>query len=1561
MARSKVNVKFVILLAGCSVAAVGGLIGLYYSLVYRSSAQYATRADEKLAAGDARSAIDLYSKAVFKEQTNPEWLMKWRDAMVAFVPEDRIRFENQFEEYKNAVRQLAIIQRENVKNQADHLELMKRMAELSGNSPNVWKQLENDANQFLEFHAESTNNDWKELLRYRGMARVLQLISTQNPEIAAIQDAKKDIEEAIAFDPNDTDSIIILSDLHYILSERAAQESRKEEASRELATSTAVILSGLERAPQNPSLLLAMVQRSMDKARRELSGMTDQKVIRERSLILQKQLIPMLETAKIAVVDAKGVGVENSVVMRMKNFEETIDPASRLARTEEIARQALLASPTNAELLQSLAEILSERPDPTKPGANFANAITQMQQVIDLPAKGVGLDGLLLFQRKRVATFRQALWSSRRVMMLMNAPAADEESKKAVAAALVEARDYRTKLLAVESASSAEATLVDAHLAFIDTDYRKANTLLTKFNKDTNNTDPDSLLLYADVALKLNQPGAARDALMRVIELDSSNLMAMFALGQVELQLANFPRAREIFNSILRMIPDNETAKRALATISTIESGQGTVEGTIANSDRVDPVISALSEAERLARTVELEADGLTQVVALLQRKADELNDDPRLVRALAVHKVRNGDRDGAKASLDRAISKHDKNQELRAMRAGLESTDPIESQIAMIEVQDAPEFEKHLVKSDVYRKAKMDDKAKLELDAAEKLDPTNTRVLELRFMDAIENDNMAKAQELVDIAIARDADTLGGFSFRARMQAAQKKYAEAANTMQQAVDRGGAGPESYRLLGRMYMLAKRGAEATRSYEQALRLRPNDIGTVSDLIISLSVSGRNDEALAAARRYERIGRGDRSFLDLWLDLEAGVGIRAIAISERERILRSTPDDRANNVALIGLYITSESWSNARALIDRVRSKTDGLDIVFLDASWHWAQKDETKSRAAFDAYIANLGADNKEVRPFLVYAQFLSERNDLPGAFAILEKARPLQNPKTLEVDRSLVSLGMATNRNDEAIAACRRVVDGKADTEEQTYRKQLISLLQATNKLDEADVELAKLPQGRDSDVDSMLLRAESATRRDDAAGNKRILDEAVANFPNDSRVFLARGQLLLNSRDTARDSVEDFSRAIQLRPDLARAFQLRAVAHSMIGNTNEALNDLEAALRSDPSDNNLFFGVVSDMLRQKQTARAQKAAEQVLALRPPSIPVLVQLGDIYRSFFEHDAASRMYRRAWDLDTEKSNALAQRMLDSMMEQKPQKVQEADIFLRSLGTEKISKNPGFLMSGARIKKAQNDMRTAGVFAIQAVKLLDANEPGLMMAWFQDMRRLQDDRKRLISFLQTTEDIGITPEWINYFLGRLYVDVTPAKDAGAQPVFDAADMSRGEEILNRLTQDAQSVPVKNLSIRALGESKFLRRDFAGSTQVFKRGTEMFPDDWELKNNLAFILTKYLGKADEALPYSEAANAASVNSPEVLDTLGLIYTKLNRCEEALEPLRRARLLSRNTANLVSITAHQAEALWCTNRKEDARTTLKEARDLAAANPDAIEYELRDELNRLEEVMR
>ena len=510
---------------------------------------------------------------------------------------------------------------------------------------------------------------------------------------------------------------------------------------------------------------------------------------------------------------------------------------------------------------------------------------------------------------------------------------------------------------------------------------------------------------------------------------------------------------------------------------------------------------------------------------------------------------------------------------------------DDIAARIAVINSSDAPELDKVMARYAILRGAGRAEESKAEMAQAVRLAPNDPRVVEYRFLDALDDKDWTLAGSLTDIATRANMDNADGLTFRARMLAAQGNVREAVVAIEAAVAKGGAQPEVWRLKGRMENVSGRKAEAVASFRQAVRLQPDSVATINDLIIGLTDLGRNEEALAAAREFERYARNDANFLNMWMALEAAVGNKSAAIDRREVIARATPTDRANLIALASLYVSERNWTKAREIIDRARTLSDGADVLSLDAAVFWEQGERGGPGASSPSSCVHRPRPRRCVH--LLYAQFLAQRDDFENAVAVLERARTLQDPKNAEADRALIDVFMRIGNYEQTSLIARRIITAGSDTPDHMYRKRLIESLVKLGNFGDAETELGALIKLGEPDMLTLLLQADIQGGLNDARGQRNTLDRATARFPNEPMVFLKRGQSLLGDPRTARDAISDFNRAIQLRPDMWQAFRMRAAANVTLDQVEEAVNDLRSALKIAPRNDELLYGLLSDLLR--------------------------------------------------------------------------------------------------------------------------------------------------------------------------------------------------------------------------------------------------------------------------------------------------------------------------------------------------------------------------------------
>ncbi|MCX5688943.1 MAG: tetratricopeptide repeat protein, partial [Planctomycetota bacterium] len=738
----------------------------------------------------------------------------------------------------------------------------------------------------------------------------------------------------------------------------------------------------------------------------------------------------------------------------LRGVEMLLDETGKLPFTTETITLALSKRPADAQLMGAMADVMISRNE-------LAEATAQLQKILELPIPPISLDGLRLFSIRNNARFMQTLWAGR-----LAANATEAERPKLLATA----KSLREKLAAVEAPDSPQVLLVDGQLAFVEGDFGKANQLLDKHYKATRQRpNGDALLLQAQVAEKVNQLGLAKERLEECLKVQPSKLQALYMLAEIEGRLQNTDRALALFRNLLEMSPDNEALRDRVAFYSKV-AGQSTDSQKLS-----DPVVADLLELRDIITPKEGVADRTPEGIAFLKRRLVDRKQDPRLVSQLAAMLAGQGNRDEALAVIKTGLAANPTNTDLKDFEISLTTSDQVEARLKIIESREAPQVEKHLARYQILREAGRIPEAEAQLAEAFKIAPADPRVTEYRFLDAITKPDWELAQKLTDEAIKANLDDANGLTYRARLLGAQRKLDEALAAITEAVGKGGALPEVWRIKGRIETQLGKTAESVESYRQALRLRPSDASTINDTISAMVDAGQAEEALKLAKESEKYAANNERFISNWLALEAKVGSKRFAIDRREQMAKNSPKDRDNLLRLAALYVEDRDWIKSRPLIDRARELGEGTDVLSLDAAWHWEQGEREKARTIFQTFISKFDKDKLTSYPFMLYAQFLASHDDDVAAVTVLEQARAYQDPKESEADKAIIEVHMKRANFEQAVAVCRRVISAGTDTPSQLYRMRLVECLAKLANYEAADTELKAMGTNIESDATTM------------------------------------------------------------------------------------------------------------------------------------------------------------------------------------------------------------------------------------------------------------------------------------------------------------------------------------------------------------------------------------------------------------------------------------------------------------------------------------------------------
>ncbi|MEM9373300.1 MAG: tetratricopeptide repeat protein, partial [Planctomycetota bacterium] len=813
-----------------------------------------------------------------------------------------------------------------------------------------------------------------------------------------------------------------------------------------------------------------------------------------------------------------------------------------------------------------------------------------------------------------------------------------------------------------------------------------------------------------------------------------------------------------------------------------------------------------------------------------------------------------------------------------------------------------------------------------------------DTQTIEMGFVRAVQTESFERARSLAERATAQNLDFVNGLSYQARLADAEGRSEEAASLLQQAAALGTGDAAIHRLLGMSLRKLGRTDAAVRAFEEALSIRPDEVQTTTEYVSTLAEAGRFEAALDVARRQQRFALTNPAFVRLWLSLEAvagGAEGRTLAITQREQLLEANPSDAQNRYALAGLYIEDQNWDAAKTLIDGLIAEEGSLRATEALASWYanqgrvGTQDGLLLASQAYQRYVRGLG-DDVTSEPFISLARFMVARGRQDLAVRAADQAIEREDPSTLEGTKLKGELLMSIGQSSGAADEFRKVVDAGVDEEDGRYRLRLVEMYLRMREYGAAEEAMAGLPAASRDTLTNYLQRAEIAKGLADTEGERRILDEAASKFPDESLVYVKRAQSMLGDPSLLPDLLSDVDAALKRRPNDWRALRVRAAAYFDAGRRSEAIRDLRAVLRSNPSLDDALFSVMNELLNEDRLGEATDAAREVLDARPTDAPLMFQLGKLFESRGDWEESAEMFERAWE--TRRSPSDGASFIDAALRLNPPDVAAANAVIEDLAgmvAGGINQSPGLLAAQALVLRA----RGREDFAVQQMTKafdLSVNDEFQIQTWSQNAARfyLDLDAENEMNYyrsLRARFTDAKTRAWIDVFRAQRQL----ARDMQTE---DALSTLRG------LTEDESVLEtVRVIAFRALGNHEFELENFEGAVAAWQAGLEAVPGNWELNNNAAYVLSMELGRHEDALELAERAISAGPSRSEPYDTLAEVYIKLGRFDEAEQMIQMGEQRARTYTSRVTMTITRARMAAAKGDNEDAMRLLRRARAL------------------------
>ena len=1536
---SQVNKKFVVVLVVGVVLVLGAMLAAYVTFLRKSGEDYVRLGDQLMAEGKPNEAEVNYGMAFGHDRSRADWLQKWIDALESWTPATRTEYTGAYrQKYVPVLQTMSQVSQGGTDVQA-HDRYLNLLYEQSlsmrysrASMDNLIAQSET-AYRFFEY-APSDQTEWRRLLRYRGLA-ISRIISEGGTLDDGMRDqAIEDLTSALEVVPSDSEALrgILSIRLRETFDERVKGDYEK--AQKILDEAVADVTNYLNNNPDSPDGLLARLTIDVEQLRHD--AMRQSATTGQASRITNTdQFKPELD--RIAALVERDPGFEGAerLIARFRILEASLDPEAELARSERMARRLVESRPDSASALMLLARILEAQ-------GNIDEQIEVLTRIQNLEPQPLSLAGMLQYSYQESALGDEATAYLTKLSRLEDTP----ENKQLREQTLSQAEDARRRFAQIVPEGNARLLMLDGLIALAHEDLPKALSLFRQFNTLASFSDFDGLWREAQVAYELGQFGVARERLEQMRQMQPRNIPAMLLLGRVELRLNNPEGARELFEEALSVDPTNEVAQAGLSDVRRITGEE--------QSD--DPVVDALLESRRLQIGDAEQVGDPRAAIAFLNERITQLGPDPRLARELANLHLAQDEMVQARRVIEQAFAQHPDDETLKIVRDALQADNVIDAQVRLYELSDAPEVDRLIGMYGVYRAAGRSDDARRVFERLVQIEPEHPSVLELRLIEALQAQDDAEAERVTQIAQRTDADRVGGLTFQARLEASRGRGAEAVETLKRAIADGAADVGVYRLLARQQIMLRRFDDAVKTYEDALAIRPDDLTSILEYLRSLITIGRTRDALERAREMERYARTSRQFMDLWLRLEsvAGgpVGVQ-FAIDRRKQMLELDPTDRTNRTELARLYIMGKQFDLARPLLDELRAEQDSLLLVELDAQWHadqitvrvgdTARDGIEMARGVYVSYLLSLDEDEASDEVYVSMARFMLNRGRRQVAIDALIEAQQFQNPETRIADRMLADVYTSVGQWDKALELYRSLASSDLETPDRAYQKRVVESLLRLKRYDEAEQELSKIAERAETDTTVRLQQAELALAKGDEARAIELLDKAVSENPTEPLVYIQRALAKSRNPELGDDVLADLEQALKLNPDDWRTLRVRASFYYDQDRDEEAIDDLRTAIRLNPSLDEVLLGLVVELIDRDRAGEAQSLAEEIIDRRQGDVQLSAQVAGIFAEKRLWSRAARFYSRVWERT--RSEAVAGSLIDAYLRTQPPNIRAARDVLTGLIEDGADarEDPQILAIRAIIDYADGDVSNAEqrmILAYEKALLKVDSDPGLLNAWNINTARMFDARpdSELIAFMrriaQTQAPGSPGREWLEFFIAQRMLASDETR-------------SQGIEQMLSLSQNARTTHIPRLAYRVAGSAYYADEDFERAERIWTQGLEQFPDDWEMLNNLAYLIGERLGDPERALPLVlRAKDATRGQNAQVLDTLAAIQIRLGRHEEAKQTILLAMRLVRNVDTRIALMVRLANIHLATGELREARDLLGQIKSEASVSRARLE---------------
>lgn len=1579
---AKVNIKFIGILF-VSVTIAVGLIGGLWILQYRSDAtRNVVAGDEFMAAGDFRMAKDMYGRAVFKDQTNREYMRKYEKALLSIQPESRDDARELYESW------LAVLGSEVTyrgMEYASHKRLIEELmlrATLLDNDQD-WRAVDQAA---VGMWDKMPVGDPDRILakQYRGVAAAHRVSVLTDDEI---ERAEADLREVLEARPDADPAWAALIALQVRVADMHRAQGRTSQFQDALDKLAATQQEAKAAAPNGIETAIASARAL---AYRRL--ISPEKISDDEIKDAINKVAMLAETEEDRLILMHYVQL-----MREMDYEVSLLPAvERLRSVIKDDKQAIferLSIATAYLVLNKLDE-----------------AYQYATSVIEAPPLNVGLLSTAQFDLRREASRINVDVEVRRW------EAASAEDRPKQFERVMAARELLNKF-----ATSQEDLLLlwaDGRIALIKGDYETAAAKLERYIEGQKNLDPQTVLLSSKALEEIGQVGLAYQRVRSVSDAFPNNVQLLIMRARLEFNIGRRPEAQATLARAEKLAPGHEGVAQLRTAMEERTTG---TQAELTQDDKVNQKIAQARDA--------LAANDTESARDILRSAHEMAPNEVNVLKFWFNVEIGAGNLEEARrlATMARELAPDDK--DLMRVQSLLDHEDPVEAvkqfaamanqdpgskavaeviNLRALAVQQRNIANTKQAQGDAEEAAKAianAERAEAEADRllpeAERIAPNDRTLIEHQFVRQTLARNWSEAAKIVQRAAAADADRVGGAMYRGRLALAQAKYQDAVTHLDEATKKMGFSSYAWRLLGMAYEGAGNVVDAQRAYQRSYECNPNDLATLRIYTTLLVRIGDATRAIAVLRNATSLLPDTSAAVEYWLSLEAEHGDIGRVLKRRREMYARSKDNITNALQLALLLgqvkpkrelivdsagnptYASNRWDRLRAeeqkkiiddehnawlneseaILKDVESKgVRGLAVVNVRARNALARDHAEQGEQILRSFIdEQKAAGTLDLNMMLTFGQYLAEARRFEQARDVFVEARELQDPVRRQADLVLGDFYFRGGRFEQAGEAYATVLEGG---ENPSTRQRLVECYIKTRKFDEAAECLSKLKEGSSDYVNAMLEAAIAEGRGQDLfAADKK--DEAAKAFEQQTKA-LERAMTLAPSQP-----MPHVQRAIAYLNEFKRTGEARVL--------DSALNSLDAAARLQSDFAPISIARADVLLAQGKLDMATGELGRLLKITPESIPVRRRLIELYLEAGRTTEAATMLREATTLFPEAAiwaerYADLQVALGDINAAEPYYLKAYTIdpnrqLLAKLAVTRLRMTPAnpratMELLAAREAEVNADPALRGLFAeglFGVGKQMEALEQmrlayrqyrqmlndgeiniALLSQWYMQLRKVfradqMADAERFIRQVAGDNVDYIDLQWIARFWSDSKEGLPRAIEIQLQAI----------EKCPKDSGDLRAGLFNDLSLYYLRSGQV-----AKAIEVMEQLIVEQPKNATALNNLAYLIGSQGAELSKAVGYAERALEIQPRDPNIMDTLGYVLM-LNDENARAETLLRDSI---DISPLASTYLHLGQLYLKTAQpRYKIENALRRAEEL---NPDA---QTREEIKRLLDDMR